>query len=60
MEVQKRNEESSISLMRSQQNVEQLTKSLRDARINQKSLANLKNIQNQLEYLQDRNKKLTH
>ena len=44
--------------MKATQNNEQLTRNLKEARINQKSLSNLKNLQNQIEYLQERNKKL--
>lgn len=39
--------------------IEFLNKNLKECRINQKSLANLKNIQNQLEFLQQKNVKLT-
>lgn len=38
--------------------IEVLNKNLKECRINQKSLANLKNIQNQLEFLQQKNIKL--
>jgi cell division protein FtsB len=60
LELGRAGEESSAGLARAQQSIEQLNRTLKEARINQKSLANLKNLQNQLEYLQERNRKLTH
>ena len=45
--------------VKANEQIEVLNKNLKECRINQKSLANLKNIQNQLEFLQQRNVKLT-
>ena len=47
-----------LNLTKANQKIEELTRNLKEARLNQKSLTNLKNLQNQIEYLQERNKKL--
>ena len=52
LDLQKTAQEAKHNLTKANQTIEQLNKNLKDLRINQKSLDNLKNIQNQLDFLQ--------
>lgn len=46
------------NLLKANESIDNLNKTLKECRINQKSLANLKNLQNQLELMQQKNAKL--
>lgn len=46
------------NLLKANETIDSLNKNLKECRINQKSLSNLKNIQNQLDALQVKNNKL--